>query len=186
MWGGSSFSLKQKLFALIGLLGVIPLLGAALTYGLFTVSKSAEVAMDTATQGAIYLERIDGQVNAVVMESRGIYMSPDWKVAEPYGKLLLKRLAEMQETAKLWKGKVVAAERAKIDALAQAIDEFVRFRTELVVSPARRARRERDSTATTTPIERCARRSTSSSRIWRKPISVTPRLPMRSWRGSTG
>ena len=132
MLGGSSFSLKQKLFALIGVLGVIPLLGAALTYGLFTVSKSAEVAMDTATQGAIYLEQIDGQVNAVVMESRGIYMSPDWKVAEPYGKLLLKRLAEMQETAKLWKGKVVAAERAKIDALAQAIDEFVRFRTELV------------------------------------------------------
>jgi methyl-accepting chemotaxis protein len=131
MWG-SSFSLKKKLFALIGVLGIIPVLGAALTYALFTVSKSAEVAMDTATQGAVYLEQINGQVNAVVMESRGIYMSPDWKVAEPYGKLLLKRLAEMQETAKLWKEKVVATERAKIDALAQAIDEFVRFRTELV------------------------------------------------------
>jgi methyl-accepting chemotaxis protein len=132
MWGGTSFSLKKKLFALIGVLGIIPVLGAALTYALFAVSKSAEDAMETATAGAIYLEQINGQVNAVVMESRGIYMSPDWKVGEPYGKLLLKRLAEMQETAKLWKGKVVASERAKIDALAQAIDEFVRFRTELV------------------------------------------------------
>lgn len=127
-----SFSLQKKLFALIGVLGVIPLLGAALTYGLFTVSKSAENAMGTATEGAIYLERINGLVNAVVMESRGVYMSPDWKVAEPFGNLLLKRLAEMQETAKLWKAKVVETERANIDTLAQAIDEFVRFRTELV------------------------------------------------------
>jgi hypothetical protein len=29
MWGGSSFSLKKKLFALIGVLGIIPVLGAA-------------------------------------------------------------------------------------------------------------------------------------------------------------
>jgi methyl-accepting chemotaxis protein len=131
MWG-SSFSLKRKLFTLIGVLGIIPVLGAALTYGLFTLSKSAEEAMGTATEGAIYLERINGLVNAVVMESRGIYMSPDWKVAEPFGKLLLKRLAEMQEAAKHWQEKVVAAERANIGTLAQAIDEFVRFRTELV------------------------------------------------------
>jgi methyl-accepting chemotaxis protein len=132
MRGRSSFSLKKKLFALIGVLGLIPLLGAGLTYALFMVSKSADDAMGAATHGAIYLERINGQVNAVVMESRGIYMSPDWKVAEPYGKLLLRRLADMQETAKLWKENVVTSERAKIDALAQGIDEFVRFRTELV------------------------------------------------------
>jgi methyl-accepting chemotaxis protein len=129
---GASFSLKKKLFLLIGVLGIIPVLGAALTYALFTVSKSAEDAMRTAIEGAIYLERINGQVNAVVMESRGIYMSPDWKVAEPYAKLLLKQLADMQGTAKLWTEKVVPSERARIDALAQAIDEFVRFRTELV------------------------------------------------------
>src|SRR5882757_5689358 len=132
MRGRSSFSLKKKLLVLIGVLGIIPLLGATLTYALFTISKSADDAMEAATLGAIYLERINGQVNAVVMESRGIYMSPDWKVAEPYGKLLLKRLGEMQETAKLWKEKSIEAERANIDAMAKGIDEFVRFRTELV------------------------------------------------------
>jgi methyl-accepting chemotaxis protein len=132
MLGRWSFSLRQKLFVLIGVLGIIPLLGASLTYALFTLSKSADDAMEAATLGAIYLERINGQVNAVVMESRGIYMSPDWKVAEPYGKLLLKRLGEMQATAKLWKEKPIEAERANVDAMAKGIDEFVRFRTELV------------------------------------------------------
>jgi methyl-accepting chemotaxis protein len=38
----------------------------------------------------------------------------------------------MQETATLWKEKVVPAERANIGTLSQAIDEFVRFRSELV------------------------------------------------------
>jgi methyl-accepting chemotaxis protein len=132
MRGNSSLSLRKKLFVLIGVLGIIPFIGATLTYALFTASKSADNAMETATVGAIYLERLNGQVNSVVMESRGIYMSPDWKVAEPFAKLLLSRLSEMQETAKLWKQKVVVAERAKIDALTQGIDEFVRFRTELV------------------------------------------------------
>jgi methyl-accepting chemotaxis protein len=129
---GLSFSLRQKLLVLIGVLGIIPLLGATLTYALFTISKSADDAMEAATLGAIYLERINGQVNAVVMESRGIYMSPSWKVAEPFGKLLLKRLGEMQATAKLWKEKPIASERASIDAMAKGIDEFVRFRIELV------------------------------------------------------
>ena len=129
---GWSLSLRQKLFVLIGVLGVIPLLGATLTYALFTVSKKADDAMEAATLGAIYLERINGQVNAVVMESRGIYMSPDWKVAEPFGKLLLQRLGEMQATARLWKERPIEGERANIDAMAKGIDEFVRFRTELV------------------------------------------------------
>jgi methyl-accepting chemotaxis protein len=129
---GLSFSLRQKLLVLIGVLGIIPLLGATLTYALFTISKSADDAMEAATLGAIYLERINGQVNAVVMESRGIYMSPSWKVAEPFGKLLLKRLGEMQATAKLWKEKPIEGERASLEAMAKGIDEFVRFRTELV------------------------------------------------------
>src|SRR3981081_4274015 len=108
-----SFSLKKKLLVLIGVLGIIPLLGATLTYGLFTLSKSADKAMEAATHGAVYLERINGQVNAVVMESRGIYMSPDWKGGEPYGKLLLRRLADMQETAKLRKEDDVASARGQ-------------------------------------------------------------------------
>jgi len=54
MRGRSSFSLKKKLFVLIGVLGLIPLLGASLTYALFTVSKSADKAMEAATHGAVY------------------------------------------------------------------------------------------------------------------------------------
>ena len=53
MRGRSSFSLKKKLFVLIGVLGVIPLLGAVLTYALFKASKSADDAMEAATHGAI-------------------------------------------------------------------------------------------------------------------------------------
>jgi methyl-accepting chemotaxis protein len=125
-------SIAAKLYIIFTLLAV----AAFALAGIAVINARHQAAMtadyETSLSGTRNVERVNGLVYAVVMESRGIYMSPDWKVAEPFGKLLLKRLAEMQEAAKHWQEKVVAAERANIGTLAQAIDEFVRFRTELV------------------------------------------------------
>src|SRR5882672_11067269 len=127
-----SLSLKTKFMLVIGLLGLVPAVGVALnSYGL-AASKQADAQMDIATQGARYGERINGFVYAAVMESRGIYMSPDWKTAEPYGKLLLRHLAEIEATAKVWKDKVIESERGRVEELSRSIAEFVRFRQELV------------------------------------------------------
>src|SRR5258708_33935176 len=106
-----SLSLKKKFMLVIGLLGLVPAVGVALnSYGL-AASKQADAQMDIATQGARYGERINGFVYAAVMESRGIYMSPDWKTAEPYGKLLLRHLAAIEATAKGSEGKGVRRAR---------------------------------------------------------------------------
>jgi methyl-accepting chemotaxis protein len=88
--------------------------------------------MDVAWQGARYLERINGLVYAAVMESRGIYMSPDWHTAEPFAKKLLQDLADIETTANLWRGRVIESERGRVERLAHDIDEFVAFRKELV------------------------------------------------------
>src|SRR6202049_2915006 len=66
------------------------------------------------------------------MQCEGIYMSPDWKVAEPYGKLLLRDLAEIEATATIWKGQVIESERGRVEELSRSIAEFVKFRQELV------------------------------------------------------
>ena len=125
-------SLKTKLLAVIGLLGLVPILGVGLNVYNLALAKRASVQMDVAAAGAQYLSRINGLVYAVVMESRGIYMSPDWKTAEPYAKNLLRDLDEIQATANLWKVRVIEAERGKIADLAGAIDQFIAFRRELV------------------------------------------------------
>jgi methyl-accepting chemotaxis protein len=126
------FSLKTKLLLVIGLLGAVPLLGVTLNSYNITLSKHAAEKMDVAWQGAQYLERINGLVYAAVMESRGIYMWPDWKTAEPFAKKLLQDLADIETTANLWKSRLIDSERGRIDDLARDIAQFIEFRKELV------------------------------------------------------
>ncbi len=125
-------SLKAKLLVVIGLLGLVPIVGVVLNSYNLASSKEASAKMNTAWQGARYLEHINGLVYAAVMESRGIYMSPDWPTAEPFAKKLLGDLAEIDATATLWKDCVIESERSRIDALQRDIAQFIAFRKELV------------------------------------------------------
>ncbi len=83
-------------------------------------------------RGTINLERVNGLVYAIVMESRGIYMSADWTAAEPFAKNLSRQLGELQDVARAWKSDAIASQQSNIEDLAERIDQFVRFRTELV------------------------------------------------------
>jgi methyl-accepting chemotaxis protein len=125
-------SLKQRVFGVIAVLSALPVLCFGLT--LFSVSQGDKAghAVEDANKGAMYLEHLDGRVYAVVMESRGIYMSPDWKTAEPYGSSLLAHLAELKKTADAWRQIVIESERAKVETMSTSLDQFIQFRTELV------------------------------------------------------
>src|SRR5579862_5139869 len=125
-------SLKQRVFGVIAFLSLLPIACLGMTaYGMWQ-SDRAERAVDSAGKGAMYLEHLDGEVYAVVMESRGIYMSPDWKTAAQFASSLLKHLADLKKTVDAWHKVVIESERAKIDALAASVDHFIQFRTELV------------------------------------------------------
>ena len=82
-------------------------------------------------RGTIHLERINGLVDAIVMESRGIYMSTDWRASELFAKNLICQLGELRDVAQAWKADAITSQRSSIEELAQRIDQFVRFRTEL-------------------------------------------------------
>jgi methyl-accepting chemotaxis protein len=125
-------SLKSKLLMVIGLLGLVPIVGVALNYYNLSTSRAAGTRRDVAWHGVQFLEQINGLVYAAVMESRGIYMSPDWKTAQPFAKKLLQDLDGIDKTAKLWQEDVIESERAKIDHLQQSIAQFITFRKELV------------------------------------------------------
>jgi diguanylate cyclase (GGDEF)-like protein len=128
----AGYSLKARLYTIIGFLGAIPALGAA--FALVVVASSARdyEALNRTARGTINLERINGLVYAAVMESRGIYMSPDWKTAEPFAHNLTQDLSDLQDVARAWKAEAITSQQSNVDELARRIDEFVRFRTELV------------------------------------------------------
>ena len=128
----AALSLKTRLLAIICFLGGIPLVGAALTYVALGNSRDAQSALDAANQGTIHLANINGDVFEIVMESRGIYMSRDWKAAEPFAKRLIDALSKMRMSAEKWRAAAVDGEQENIRALSAEIEKFAQFRIELV------------------------------------------------------
>ena len=82
-------------------------MGAA--FALFAIVNLTRdnAALDLASSGTIHLERINRLVYAAVMESRGIYMSPDWTTAEPFATNLLRDLSSLRETAQAWQAEAI-------------------------------------------------------------------------------
>ena len=128
----ASYRLKTRLYSIIAFLGLLPMLGAALALVAMGIGGRDDAALDRSARGTIHLERVNGLVYAVVMESRGIYMSADWRAAEPFGRNLVRQLGELRDVARAWKADAIGSQQSNIDELAARIDQFVRFRTELV------------------------------------------------------
>lgn len=106
----------------------------AVGIGAQTLSRYAAMTseMEAVTRRTVLAERMDGLVNAIVMESRGIYMSADAQDAERFALPLLADLSEMKRLLGEWRALHDPQERAVFEAVAQQLDDFVAFRTELV------------------------------------------------------
>lgn len=124
--------LKHKVGALIAFLALIPVVGAGLSYLSLSRQGAAQELAMRAKSGQTYLERINGLVYAIVMESRGIYMSSDWPSAESYGKGIVKSADELRAVTRLWEATVEPQHRTEFADADKTIAEFIRFRTELV------------------------------------------------------
>jgi methyl-accepting chemotaxis protein len=117
-----SASLKQRVFALIVILSILPIACFAITAFSMKRGSAAEQKLDAANKGAVYLARINGDVYAVVMESRGNYMSPDWKTTEPFAAGLMRDLADINKLVQSWQQVEIESERSRIETLAASID----------------------------------------------------------------
>jgi diguanylate cyclase (GGDEF)-like protein len=126
------YSLKSRIYSVIVFLGLLPMLGVAVALVTMDFSRYHDADLDRAARGTIHLERVNGLVYAIVMESRGIYMSADWRAAEPFAKNLIRQLDELQDVVRAWKADGIASQQPNIQELAERIDKFVSFRTELV------------------------------------------------------
>ena len=86
----SRFSLAAKLYSIFALFAVLT---AAITVlSDYNTRRNAELteSVETASRAALNVERVNSLVYAVVMESRGVYMSTDPAVVKKYGEGLLK------------------------------------------------------------------------------------------------
>ncbi len=111
---------------------VMAAVGAAGAWSLTLFRQRAD-DMGNAGLRALAAEQANGLVNAVVMESRGIYMSSSTGEARKFGDPLLMRLSELKMTADRWADLTPEADRPAFHReVGAAIDQFIAFRRELV------------------------------------------------------
>ncbi len=134
-------SISTKLY---GLFTAMTLIIAALAFISVFNSRSfmeREREIETASIGARNVERVNSLIYAVVMESRGIYMSTNSETAKRFGAGLIRFTDEIGAIVKQWQTLVGADDREQFDAFAKRIAQFQEFRQETVrrgveVSPA--------------------------------------------------
>ncbi|WP_156433712.1 PAS-domain containing protein [Bradyrhizobium retamae] len=95
----------------------------------------------SSAQAAANVSQANGLIYAIVMESRGIYMSTERAKVKGYADELLKRSRELAGVMERWQKTVRADDVEQFTAFKRRIDQFIEFRRELVrravdISPA--------------------------------------------------
>ena len=129
---GSRFSLAVRLYSIFAFIALLTAAIALLSH--YNTRRNAELteAIETASLAALNVERVNSLVYAVVMESRGVYMSSAPADVKKYGDGLLKFNDKILAVVKDWESLVRADDAAQFAAFKKRIEQFVEFRKELV------------------------------------------------------
>jgi methyl-accepting chemotaxis protein len=122
-----------RVLAVVALLAIAAaVIGAMGVISLDRYERQTNVMGNIAKQTQ-YGERLNALVYAVVMDSRGVYMSPDTNAAKPYSAGILRFTKEMEEVVREWIA-LIGPEAAASDEAKQfiaQINQFIQFRREL-------------------------------------------------------
>ena len=121
-----------SVYAIIAALGLVVLaVGVIGVAAVYTTNKHVRELEEVANR-AFFAEHANTLVYAVVMDSRGIYMSPEAADRATYGAGVMKFLAELDANMAAWKQYVAPDDRNDFARAQARAQEFIRFRTELV------------------------------------------------------
>src|SRR6201981_1196693 len=137
----SRLSLAARLYSIFALFALLTAAIAVLSD--YNTRRAAELtaSIETANSAALNVERVNSLVYAVVMESRGVYMSTEPAVVKKFGDGLLKFNDQILDVVKKWEGIVQSDDAEQFSTFRKRIEQFVDFRKELVrraneISPA--------------------------------------------------
>src|SRR4030088_2856690 len=123
----SRLSLAGKLYAVFALFALLTAAITALSD--YNTRRRLELteAVATASRAALNVERVNSLVYAVVMESRGVYMSTDVATVKKYGEGLLKYNERLLAVVKNWEALVQADDAEQFATFKKRIEQFVDF-----------------------------------------------------------
>src|SRR3569623_2757353 len=124
------FTLATRLYSIFALFALLTAGVAMLSDYNSRRGADLTTAIETANAAALNVEWGNSLVYAVVMESRGVYMSTEPAVVKKYGEGLLKFNEQILDVVKRWETIVKADDAEQIAAFKKRIEQFVEFRKE--------------------------------------------------------
>jgi methyl-accepting chemotaxis protein len=131
MFGRLQLSISTKLYTIFALLVAVTAM-----FSIFAVFQSRHHAALTGKFGEVFeglqnVERVNGLIYAVVMESRGVYMSDDLPTSRKYAGFLLKFNEQLAVVMKNWQQTVGPDDTMQFEEFSQRVNQFISFRKEL-------------------------------------------------------
>ena len=121
-----------SVYAIIAALGLVVLaVGVIGVAAVYTTNRHVRELEEVANR-AFFAEHANSLIYAVVMDSRGIYMSADAADRATYGAGVMKFLAELDANMAAWNQFIAPDDRNDFARARARAQEFIRFRTELV------------------------------------------------------
>jgi PAS domain S-box-containing protein len=125
-------SVAEKIYGLLAILVVITGFLTATSFQSVRLQTEYRQLLATSSSAALNIGRVNALIYAVVMESRGIYMSTEPAKVKQFSEELLKRNRELARVVVEWKATVREDDADLFLAFQKRIDQFIDFRRELV------------------------------------------------------
>lgn len=121
-----------KIYGVVALLVVVTALLLVMSIQSVRLQTAYRHLLTTSSTAAVNVGRVNSLIYAIVMESRGIYMSADRAGAKPFEDELLKRNRELASVMAGWEETVGPEDEEQFSLFKKRIMQFIDFRTELV------------------------------------------------------
>ncbi len=127
-----SRSVAMRVYVALAILALVALGTAGATFAALGNYQGHIAAARVAAEATWHAERVNKQVLAAVMESRGLYIAKDQAEIGRFADSLAHVLRDLAQETTAWRERVTGPDVAAFAALDQAIASFITFRTELI------------------------------------------------------
>jgi PAS domain S-box-containing protein len=134
-------SIADRIFAIVVALAILTTLLLVMAIQSVRLQTAYRNQLATSATAALNIERVNGLIYAIVMESRGIYMSTDRAKVKVYADAILSRNRDLAKVVSEWQGTIHGEDAGQFADFKKRVDQFIDFRIELArraveVSPA--------------------------------------------------
>jgi len=133
--------LSEKVSGIVGMLAVVLALLVVMSIQTVRLQSEYRHGLAASAATAINLGRVNALIYAIVMESRGVYMSTEPDTVKRYADELLRRNRELSAVMAEWEKSADFKDDARFEGFRKRILQFIDFRRELArratqISPA--------------------------------------------------